>query len=262
MSTAVPSSFWKRNRSFLLVVIGLPTITAAILSALLPAQYLSVATAIPSNARLTDVNRLSGNTARELYPVFGEADDLDRIYEVCKSSTVTGQINARFQLAAHYGLNPDKAEDQSKAQKKLVKNTEWLKTETGELRVKVWDRDPSFAAAIANAYLNLTDSVHRKLVADLHGDALKGILKATSVDSSRSWVGDIDPQTTSAALDRSLLAQRTVPPALMILDVAQPALKPDRPDILWNTTGAFLVSAFTALAALLLFAQQPKPEDQ
>jgi len=250
---------WKRYRSFVLVVVGLPTVAAAVLSALLPNQYLSVATAIPSNARLTDANRLSGNEARELYPVFGESDDLDRIYEICKSSTVSGLLGDRFNLTQHYRLNADKPEDHLKAQKQLVRNTELLKTETGELRVKVWDHDPALAASIANAYLSLTDSIHRRLVADLHGDALKALADIAPPDSLRSRISEIDPSTAAAAANRSLLAQRTVPPALMVLDPALPSMKPDRPDVLLNTLGAFLVSTFAAIAALLLFS--PKRND-
>ena len=260
MSMAGLLDSWKRYRSFLLVVAGLPTVVTAVLSAILPPQYLSVATAIPSNARLTDANRLAGSEVRELYPVFGESDDLDRIYEVCKSATVSGQLSARFQLATHYGLNPEKAADLDKARKRLARNTEILKTETGELRVKVWDRDAATAASIANAYLALTDSIHRNLVASLHGDALKSLSYTAPPDSLRSGISEIDPATTSAAANRTLLAQRTVPPALLVLDAATPALKPDRPDVLMNTIAAFLVGAFAAIAALLLFSPQRKPD--
>lgn len=251
---------WKKYRSFLLVVIGLPTIATAVLSAILPSQYLATAIAIPSNARLTDVNHLASQGSRELYPVFGESDDLDRIHAICKSTTVNGLLSSRFQLARHYGLNPDKPSDEAKAQKRLQRSTELIKTENGELKVKVWDHDAATAAAIANAYLSLTDSLDRHMVAALHGDALKSLAEMSPPDSLRSGISEIDPALASTAANHALLAQRTVPPALMVVDPAMPSLRPDRPDLLLNTLAALLVSSFTAIALLLLFIPQRKPE--
>lgn len=251
---------WNRYRTFLLVVIGLPTLATAMLSALLPPQYLATATAIPSNARLTDVNLLASQGPRELYPVFGESDDLDRIHGICKSTTLNGLISARFQLAKHYGLHPDKPVDLAKAQKRLTRNTELLKTENGELKVKVWDKDPAMAADIANAYLALTDSLDRQMVADLHGDALKSLAKPLPPDSLRYGITEIDPTIYTSATSRASLAQRTVPPALMVIDPAMPSLRPDRPDMLLNTLAALLVSGFTAIALLLLFIPQRKQD--
>ncbi len=251
---------WKRYKNFVLVVIGLPTLATAVLSALMPAQYLATATAIPSNARLTDINRLSSSETRELFPVFGQSDDLDRIYAICHSTTLNGMLTARFQLAQHYGLHPDKPNDQVKARKRLTRNTEILKTENGELKVKVWDVDPALAVSIANAYLSLTDSLARKLVADLHGDAWKNMVAPLPPDSSRSGIPDIDPLLTQSAASRALLAERTAPPALMVVDPASATIKPDRPDLLLNTAAAFVLSAFTAFASLLLFLPQPKSE--
>jgi uncharacterized protein involved in exopolysaccharide biosynthesis len=252
--------FWRRHRNFLLVVIGLPTVVAATLSALLPRQYLSTTTAIPSNARLTDANRLVSNDARELYPVFGASDDLDRIYEISQSNTVAKLLVERFQLVQHYGGNPDRPDDLVKTLKRSQRNTGLLKTETGELKVSVWDRDPAVAAAMANAYLYLTDSIQRQLVASLHGAVLKDLAITSPPDSLRSSISDIDPVTLSAAANRILLAQRTVTPALLVIDPATPAVKPDRPNLVFNTLVTLAVSAFTAIAALLLFSPSGKSE--
>jgi hypothetical protein len=41
---------------------------------------------------------------------------------------------------------------------------------------------------------------------------------------------------------------------LLVIDPAYPSVKPDRPDLLRNTLATLLVSAFTALTALLFFS--------
>lgn len=248
--------FLQRNRNFLLVVIGLPTLVAALISVLLPGYYLSTTTAIPANSRLTDVNRFNANNARELYPVFGEADDLDRIQNICRSAGISGSLVKDFDLVAHYGLNATKTDASSQAMKKLMKNTEIEKTETGELRVRVWDRSPELAAKIANAYLTRTDSIYRRLTRSVHADALAGLGYSISnmSDSSRMDLSETVPLLANEAASSLRIAKQSAPPALVVIDAAYPSLKPDRPDILRNTLATLLVGAFTALTALLFFS--------
>ena len=248
--------FLNRNRNFLLVVIGLPTLVAALISSFLPPYYLSTTTAIPANSRLTDVNRFNGSAARELYPVFGEADDLDRITNICRSSGLSGSLVKDFDLVAHYGLNATKTDASSQAMKKLMKNTEIEKTETGELRVRVWDRSPELAATMANAYLTRTDSIYRGLTRSVHADALSrlGYSISSLADSSKMELSQTDPLLANEAASGLRIAKQSTPPALLVIDPAYPSVKPDRPDLLRNTLATLLVSAFTALTALLFFS--------
>ena len=262
-SPRIPS-FLQLNRNFLLVVIGLPTVVAAVISAALPGYYLSTTTAIPANARFTDGNRFNGKAIQELYPVFGEADDLDRIYNLARSSSVANALLDSFSLVSHYGLNTSRPDARATALKRLSKNMEIIKTETGELKVSVWDRSPDLAASLANACLERSEDMYRSLSTRMYSEAKQKLEKRfeqVNMDFAQKQeltAADLDAanrrqQESHDLIDQLDLSIQSPPPAMMVIDSARPSLRPDKPDLILNTLATFLVSAFTAISALLLF---------
>jgi uncharacterized protein involved in exopolysaccharide biosynthesis len=56
------------------------------------------------------------------------------------------------------------------------------------------------------------------------------------------------------------MAMQNPPPTLMVLEKAYPSVKPDKPKLLLNLVLTFLVSLFTGIAAVLLFAHDKNRE--
>jgi uncharacterized protein involved in exopolysaccharide biosynthesis len=56
------------------------------------------------------------------------------------------------------------------------------------------------------------------------------------------------------------MAMQNPPPTLMVLEKAYPSVKPDKPKLLLNVVLTFLVSLFTGIAAVLLFASDKSRE--
>jgi capsular polysaccharide biosynthesis protein len=250
-----------RNRNFILIAAGLPTLVAALLSLALPKYYLSVTTAVPVNSRLTDKNRFVAKELQELYSVFGESDDLDRIYDLVRSASVANALCDSFSLTAHYGLDSSRPAARASALKKLMKNTEIMKTETGVLRVSVWDRSPETAASLANGYLTEADRLYRQLTTRLYADTRNRLEKkyqGMSLDTTHQDLGSLNQLQDQLSGYGGMISQldlslQTLPPAFLVIDTARPAWKPDRPDLLLNTLATLAISLFTCLTVLLLF---------
>jgi hypothetical protein len=255
----------KKYRSFFLTIISLPLIVSILVSLLLPKQYLSISTAIPANSRLTDKNHLISKDLQELYSVFGEANDLDHVYIMARSSTVAASICDSFSLIAHYGLDASKMDARATAIKKLGKNTEILKTETGELKISVWDRSPEIAAAIANAYVDRIESMYRQSTSGMYADIKNKLEKKILLESSASAMqqASVSQESLDALLsklksmrelaDQVDISMEGMPPALIMIDRAKPSLKSDRPNLLMNALATLAISLFTGSAVLLLF---------
>src|SRR5215217_7660679 len=153
---AVFSRWWKQIAAITVLAI----VVAVIVALLLPKKYMSVATALPASSFAADKSTIFNSNIQELYSALGTADDLDRIIGTARLDTIYIATVNELNLAAHYGL--EKAHE-AKAVHKLKNNTSVSKSEWGELKLKVWDKDRNYAAHIANILLQKLQSLHQNL---------------------------------------------------------------------------------------------------
>lgn len=139
------------------LIVGL-TITATLLtlaiSLLRPKQYGATATALPANSSLTDKARLFNNNIESLYPELGSVDEFDRIEGIAKLDTPYIIVVNALNLINHYGVSDGSADSLQTAVSKLKAATEIRRSEYGDLKIKVWDKDPALAAQLANGLLD------------------------------------------------------------------------------------------------------------
>jgi capsular polysaccharide biosynthesis protein len=132
--------------------------------------------------------------------------------------------------------------------KRLRKLTDINRTPDGALRIRAWDRDAKRAAAIANAFVSEINRVHQ----DLHRNFYAAT--AESLRKSLEAQGDsIDSEIYQRNITGLSLAARNPPPAVLVVEDAVAAAKPDRPKFWLNVLATFLVSVFVATASLALF---------
>ena len=254
-----------KQRKFLLLITAVPTVIAAMISLLLPKEYLSQTSILPANSRFSDMARFKANELKELYSAFGSGDDLDRIYATARSWPVMMKMVDSFRLVEHYRLTGKKARAREAALKEIRENCSIVKTEYGELHIKVWDKDSVQAASIANAMVAETEKVHQDLYRTYYAESLRKLEQSyqarlrESVSALNGDTGFLSQAADAAELVnyRRSIADLTMtllnpPPALMVLERAIPSLKPDRPRVLFNVLAALLVSLFTGLAAVWL----------
>lgn len=258
----------------MLAVVLLSLITAALTTFLKPRQYLSVVTALPASSVAADKARLYNNNIEYLYSGLGSPDDLDRIIGTAQLDTIYLFVTDQFNLYDHYKITLEKEKARIKAAKFLKKNTRVIKSDYGELQVKVWDTDKNLAPQLANALLAKLESVHRHLQGSSNQLSYKS-LQATQ-QKIKTQIDSLDHVPDMGKIENGLpSAQRKIlfdqwqeneklineyrimidnnPPVLMIVEEARPATKPDKPRRVQILTAVALLSIFFSfLVGLML----------
>jgi len=264
------SKWWKP----MLVVVLLSLITAALILFLTPRQYLSVVTALPASSVAADKARLYNNNIEYLYSGLGSPNDLDRIIGTAQLDTIYLYVTDEYNLYDHYKISLVKEKARVKAAKLLKKYTQVIKSDYGELKVKVWDTDKNLAPQLANAILDRLENVHRLLqgssnIASYNSLQISQRRIQTQVDSLDRVIGvEKNESTIPAALRKVLFNQwqeneklineyqlmlENNPPVLMVVEKAKAAPKPDKPKTLQVLIAVALLSSFFAfLLALIL----------
>ena len=221
------------------------------ISIALPEQYLSQASLLPANSKLMDKQRLYEDNIQELYSAYGSADDLDRLFATMHSGAVIHQVADSLKLAEHYELAGRK-NGKTLAQKKLEKNIKLIRTEYGELQLRVWDKDPAKAEQIAAALVSRTQDVFDGMFRSFYDRSLASL---RSELSTQKRTGDT-LQVSAGRLRVAGLEQRIAeyeitrlnpPAAFFVMEKPSVSTIADRPKILLNVLISFLAALFTVI---------------
>ncbi|MFN2438297.1 MAG: hypothetical protein ABR503_03790 [Chitinophagaceae bacterium] len=240
------------------------TILAFILLLFMPKQYLSIVTALPASSVSADKARIFSTNVQQLYSSLGHPDDLDRIIGTSKLDTLY------IALVKEYNLNQD-FNNESNAVQSLKKDIKVIKSEYGELKIKVWNKDAQLAASLANGLLQKLQLLHQLLQNQSNALTLKKLQETytsmqnsylTNADSSvRNSRGKVVLSIKNRSLQEQLdqyekliaeyqLVLNTNSPALLVVEHARPSFKPDKPNILQT----LLLTAFVSVVFGLLLA--------
>jgi len=150
------------NRKFILIFTGAATILSIVVSLLITPLYLSTAIVFP--AASSTVSFSEQRNAKTASMDFGEEEQAEQLVQILQSSKVRDRIVSKFNLMAHYDIDPT---DQNKYYK-LVKQYDghftFTRTRFGSIKIDVLDKDPKLAATMANSIVELIDSVKNEMV--------------------------------------------------------------------------------------------------
>ncbi len=104
-----------------------------------------------------------GNTTNKTY-VFGNDNDLDRLFSISKSQAVKEHLTAKFNLYEHYGIDPNGELAQHKLGLKLAKLYNTTKTKHDAIDLSVEDLEPELSAAMANEARMKIDELAQQLI--------------------------------------------------------------------------------------------------
>ena len=256
------SRWWKAILALAVAV----TAIAAVILLLQPKQYLSVVTALPASNVAADKGGVFGTNLAALYPSVGTPDDLDRLLGTAQLDTLYLALAREKGLVAHYGLKKDRS--LLKAAKRLKKHTEVQRSEYGELKIKVWDKDPQLAADLANSFLQQLQALHQSLQNQGNALVLRQLKAAyAALQPGNAGAGDTarGAEASTTAGNRAVRGQLaeyerligeyqlmvdTNPQVLLVVEPARPAPYYDRP----KTAQTLVVVAFAALSFGVLLA--------
>jgi uncharacterized protein involved in exopolysaccharide biosynthesis len=264
--------WWKQ----MLAVMLLSLLAVGIITFLKPRQYLSVTTAVPASSFASDKGKIFNENIQALYSTLGTPDDLDMILGTANLDTVYLFVSDQFNLFDHYKMKEKGAAARTKAALLLKKNTKVMKSEYGELKVKVWDTDKNLAPQLANAIMNRLQAIHADLQSAGNEAALNGLqtgkkkiqlqLDSTAGISEplieRKKILQDQVRQYEKLISEYQLMVDSKPPVLIVVEMAKPSAWPDRPRRMQIMIATAVLSfLFALLAALVMERKKNKVGD-
>lgn len=266
--------WWKQL--FLLVALSL--LAVGVITFLKPVQYVSTATAVASSALNTDKSKIFNQNIQALYSSLGSPDELDMIIGTANLDTIYLAVANSFNLYDHYKNKENGTEGVIKSAAILKENTKIMKSEFGELKVKVWDTDKNLAPQLANALLDQLQKIHSDLINSGNQFTLVSLQEGKKkIESQLDSLAMQKPDLTKAGADRLAAKQQALsnqlseyeklvsqyqlladskPAALLVVEKAKASLKPDRPKRLQIMVATLLLSLLFGLFAILLLERR------
>lgn len=94
---------------------------------------------------------------------FGEEEQAEQMLQILNSNMIRDRIIEKYNLMEHYGIEDDSRFKHTRLHKEYENNVKFRKTEYLAVKVTVMDKDPEFAASIANDIAELVDSVKNQM---------------------------------------------------------------------------------------------------
>jgi uncharacterized protein involved in exopolysaccharide biosynthesis len=250
-------NWWKQ----MVAVVLLSLLAVGIITFLKPLQYLSVATSIPASSVAADKSKIFNENIQALYSTLGTPDDLDMIVGTANLDTVYLAVTDEYNLFDHYKIPEKGTAARTKSALVLRRNTKVMKSEYGELKVKVWDTDKELAPQLANSIMDNLQTIHQNLQSAGNEATLKGLMTGKEKLQRQSDSASIEKKSALQSqiqeydklIGQYQLMVDSKPPVLITVEKAKSASWPDRPKRLQIMIATAVLSLlFALLAALIL----------
>lgn len=93
----------------------------------------------------------------------GEEERVERFLQILKSEKLKAMMLRRFNLLKHYEIPKDAENRYKKFAKTYKSNFNFSKTQFRAIEAEVFDKNPEKAARMANAVVNIADSLHTEV---------------------------------------------------------------------------------------------------
>ena len=270
------SRWWK----YILLLVLISVSTAAVIVFLKPSKWLATATALPAATYATDKAGIFSENLQVLYPDLGTPDDLDKIVGTSFLDTVYFFVTDKLTLASYYDVNDEnKILARQRAAAILKQNTKVIKSDYGELKVKVWDKDRNKAADLANAVLEKLQSINQEVMNTNNRLVLEQIKKEYGI-KQKEFINVSDTiqrlpesnQKTILMIKRDALLHqlsqfeklsgeyelmvKANPQALITIERARSSLYPDKPKRLQVIIATAILSFIFAILTILILERR------
>jgi tyrosine-protein kinase Etk/Wzc len=161
---AVLSQLYTERRKIILIV-GITTILTAIVSLFMPNYYKATSIFYVSSSDMSTVEHFYGRAKKDL-EYFGTDSDIDRMFSVARSNELMGYLMDSFALAKHYKIKLKKPKDGYRLFKKVSKHFTVVKNKYDAIELSFEDKDPVFAAKVANGAREKVNEILTRLIKD------------------------------------------------------------------------------------------------
>ncbi|MCF0211026.1 MAG: hypothetical protein HUK18_06950 [Bacteroidales bacterium] len=177
--------FFKRHAKLLICVFLISGLVSAGLSLLLTNYYKSQALLLPSAINSLSKSYLNEGDRLDPY-LFGTEKESEYIMEMLGSWPILEKTAIKFNLKEHYGINNGPAAG-DRLLLKLQKNIQIKRSDYLGVKLTVWDKDPKYAADIANFMIKELTSLRTEMKRE-KADSIKSSLEV----SKQRLLDDID----------------------------------------------------------------------
>lgn len=133
-----------------LVVTFASAIIAAGASFLIKNKFKSTVIFYPTTTNSISSALLAFGDVRKDFLEFGDENEAEQALQILQSDDIRNHIISKFDLYAHYDIDPNGQYARTKMFKKYSKNVTSRRTEYNSVEISVLDTDPQMAADIAN----------------------------------------------------------------------------------------------------------------
>ena len=266
----------KQHRKFILLFTVLITIGTGLLLFFIPPEYKSVATLTPLNTQLADRGTLFNPNIKDLYSIFGNGDDIERMEAANYWNSIYSAIVKECKLDKEYGIkDADSSIRLHKAIYILKKKLYAEPTEKGMLQLIAWSKNPELSKKLVDAFrskiglriqsvfISRYDSAIKNM--KLSYDSLQKKYKAASTTSHSPStpeykLAQIEVTSITKLLEDNIKitgeleqAKLAVPQILFVLDAPEAdntAFRPYKPTIL---LGTFLAALIFSMAWVIIY---------
>jgi capsular polysaccharide biosynthesis protein len=148
-------------RKPLLIVTVLAFIASVIFSSpwFITPKFKSTVIMFPTSTNSISKSLLSENTnSKQDILQFGEDEQAEQLLQILNSNRIRDRIIEKFHLMEHYDIKPDEKYKNTKLYNEYEDNIKFSRTEYMAVKVDVLDKDPQYAADIANTIADFLDS--------------------------------------------------------------------------------------------------------
>ncbi len=149
----------------LFIIVGLVAIiSSAGISLLIPNKYKATVVMFPTSTNAISKTLISTTWGgKEDINDFGEEEQAEQMLQILNSNEIRAKIVEKFNLLEHYDIDSDSKFKFTKLYEEYSSNISFSRTEYMAVEIEVVDKDPQFAADIANEIADLYDTVKNNL---------------------------------------------------------------------------------------------------
>jgi len=154
---------WKKR--LVLIGVGLIAgIASIIISFLITPMFQSSVVMFPTTNASISKDLLSRNySGRQNVHGFGEEEQAEQLLQILNSEPIRGRIIQKYKLMEHYEIEPGDKYPLTQLYDQYQSNINFRLTEYMSVEISVMDRDPEYAANIANDISDLVDTVFNSM---------------------------------------------------------------------------------------------------
>jgi len=168
---------WKK-KFILMVVAIIAGITSIIVSLMITPMYQSSVIMFPASSTSISKDLLSQNySGRQNVHGFGEEEQAEQLLQILNSEPIRSRIIEKYKLLEHYEIKAEEKYPLTRLYEEYKSNINFRLTEFMSVEISVMDRDPEYAANIANDISDLVDTVYNGMIKERAWEAFRLVEK-------------------------------------------------------------------------------------